>query len=666
MLTTSVSQTLNRFFFVLMGCFLFAVSFSSFGQETSQTSDLAVRIFYQKPEDLKKLSSVVADHMKPDLSDSANPSVHAIVSPGELEKIKRMGFITQIDTKETARIGRFVSTRQMLNRVGRKNLLSARQISGENGEGLCYRTVEETFDSMYDLTRAYPQKAQVKTIGNNWLQTQPNLEGLLNGLINNTTSASAANQLRALLLDYYNGQLGNLTGMKVLVLGDKNNTSDKIPNVVTISGIHAREYAPPELVLRFAEWLLANDGVDPQATWLLKNVRFHFIVHANPAGRKMAEKKRSPNEYGGGWRKNINLGADGLCAVDPFSSGIDLNRNFPYTWNLVDLNGNNNSSGDICSAVYRGANMTGPYILEPEVDAMVSYITGSRPTSSSLLYEGGVLPNLRQAPSGDFTKGAPSNYPGIFLDIHSYSDIVIWPWGAPYINGNASTASQTANNTEMATIGQRIAYFNQYQPLNQFFYDTNGTTTDHVYGATGAPSLTLELGNSFYEDCSSFESSVLPDNTKVLLYVAKIAKAPYELSAGPVVTSLNLSRRIVSKHLGKVVINATVDDTPYKTADMVLSRPDPLPLERYITGAKLFVDTLPWEATSQTQVITLKPKKHYQSFGTQRTLEVEGVLNVSRLAPGKHLLYVQGESKASGEASFKVGAPEAIFIEVLK
>jgi carboxypeptidase T len=622
--------------------------------QTGQNPEmLSVKIYYQK-QDIPQLVQWV-EHGK---WNRQQQILETEIDSNTFKLLKNLGIKVEINTKETQRIQQFIADRALLATQKRSQITS--KTFGDAG---CYRTVEETFTSMDTLQQNYSSFAEVKTIGQNWLGQQANLGQLFDDLI--TNYGDPTGRLANLKTHLNNGTLGNNHPIKVLVIGNKNKLDNSSPNFVITAGIHAREYTPPELSLRFAEDLLNKYGSDPQATWILDHVRIHLIIQHNPAGRKMAEVRTSP-DYGGGWRKNVNLGTDGYCSTDPYSSGVDLNRNFPFTWNQIDRSGINNSSGSICNPTYRGVS-----IPEPEISSVVGYITGVKAAGANGLYAGGVLPNLRQAPHGDFTTSAPNTYTGLFLDIHSNGQSVFWPWGAPYIStGDYAVASKTGNNQALADIGQRVSYYNGHTPSNQFLYDTNGDTVDHVYGATGAPALGFEIGpsltgpSSFYEPCSVFNNYTYPYNLKALYYLAKIAYAPYQMAAGPIVKQITLSKSSVNLTADKTItISATVDDTPYMAHDPSgLSRPDPTPVMRNITEATVYVDTPPWKATANTQTLSLQAIG--TGFGSQRTQTVQGTLDISQLSVGKHLLYIQGGSRGTGDTTNQKGAPEAIFLEV--
>ena len=197
----------------------------------------------------------------------------------------------------------------------------------------CYRTVEETAQRLDDLVLAYPSIAVADDLGPTWEREQDSARGY---------------RMRAL---------------RITRLDTADGDPDR-PRMVVFSSIHAREYAPAELMTRFAEWLITGYGNDAQATWLVDHVDFRFVLHANPDGRKKAE---------GGvlWRKNTDV-SNNLCSGTPtgsYHAGIDLNRNFPFHWNTAP----GGSSGAACDAVYRGPSAAS----EPETRNLLAYVAGT-------------------------------------------------------------------------------------------------------------------------------------------------------------------------------------------------------------------------------------------------------------------------------------------------
>ena len=105
----------------------------------------------------------------------------------------------------------------------------------------CYRTVEETYATAEQIAAGYPSLATWEDIGDSWEKGEPG------GLAGYDLPSAAPDQQR-------------------LSPGPK-------PGLFVMSSVHAREYAPAELNLRFAEYLAENYGVDPDVTWMLDYYR---------------------------------------------------------------------------------------------------------------------------------------------------------------------------------------------------------------------------------------------------------------------------------------------------------------------------------------------------------------------------------------------------------
>ena len=104
---------------------------------------------------------------------------------------------------------------------------------------------------------------------------------------------------------------------------------------------------------------------------------------------------------------------------------------------------------------------------------------------------------------------APDDTTGVFLDIHSYGELVLWPWGF--------TSGAAPNATALQTLGRKYAYFNSHTPQQAYaLYATDGTTDDHAYGELGVAAYCFEVGTAFFQSCSYFESTLLPANMPAL------------------------------------------------------------------------------------------------------------------------------------------------------
>ena len=401
---------------------------------------------------------------------------------------------------------------------------------------------------------------------------------------------------------------GGLPGYDMMVLRLTNsNIPGPKPKLFAMSAIHAREYTTAELATRFAEYLVNNYNVDPDVTWLLDYNEIHLLLQSNPDGRKKAET-------GVLWRKNTDN--DDGCTI-PSDWGTDLNRNFEFQWGCCG-----GSSGSPCAETYRGPSAAS----EPEVQAVQDYISVEFPDQR---------PPELSAP-------APITATGVFLDIHSYSQLVLWPWGF--------TSTPTGNGTAFQTLGRKFAYFNGYEPDQSIYlYPTDGTTDDFAYGELGLAAYTFELGTSFFQDCSSFENTIYPDNLPALIYAAKVARTPYLTPAGP--DSLSVVASPAGVPVGEPVqLSATADDTRY--FDTVGSEPT-----QNIAAAEYYIDVPPW---STNPVPVAYPMTPADGAFDEKTESVVATLDTSSLSQGRHIIFVRSQ-----DINGNWGAVSAAFVYVL-
>lgn len=494
-------------------------------------------------------------------------------SRADVAFLRRAGLQVQVDEP---------GTRKLLSaeRDVAQGLVTSNAIPGY----ACYRTVEETYGTMGLIARDHPDLASVASIGPSWQRAR----------------------------------LGGGYDLRVLRLTNSatNATIPDKPDMVLVGAIHAREYTTAELLTRMAEWLADGYGIDDEATWLLDNFRFHFILQANPDGRKKAESGLS-------WRKNTDTD-NGACSANNY--GIDLNRNFPYRWNATP----GGSSGDPCASTYRGP----AAMSEPEANALLRYAAGSPDASG--VYQGGVLPD-RRTDSG----AAPTDYRGMYVDMHSYSQRVLWPW--------AYTSTTPPNAAALRTLGRRLAWFNNYRPQQWVgMYAADGVGTDAIYGLLGAPAYTIEMGTSFFEDCSTFENSTLPINLNALRYAARSLQAPYTLPSGPDTTAVSASARRL--FIGQTLkVTATVDDSRFNQTNGTET-------VQSIASARAYLDRAPW-AQGASALAMRAADGSFNSSSEQVTISIP----TSGLAPGRHMVAVQGV-----DASGRPGTPRAVYFTLLR
>jgi len=378
------------------------------------------------------------------------------------------------------------------------------------------------------------------------------------------------------------------------------------PKLFINSAIHAREYTTAPLVLEFARWLVNGHGSNADATWIMDHHEVHLMLQANPDGRKKAEA-------GALWRKNTNTA---YCGPTSSNRGADLNRNFSYHWNIT---GGTGSSGNPCSETYRGPSAGS----EPEVQAVEAYARS-------------LWPDRRGAGLDD---AAPADTSGIHLDIHSYSQLVLWPWGV--------RDAPAPNGTALQTLGRRFAFYNDYEPMQSIgLYPTDGTSDGVSYGELGVAAYTFELGTSFFQSCTSYNNTIKPDNLPALVYAAKVVRTPYLTPAGPDVTTLALSGDGVPAGTA-VALSAAVTDTRFSNNNGT----EPT---QNIVSAEAYVDTPPWAEGAAAIALTASDGAFNAS-----TESVGGTLDTTNLGIGKHIVYVRGS-----DASGAFGPVSAVFLNV--
>lgn len=378
------------------------------------------------------------------------------------------------------------------------------------------------------------------------------------------------------------------------------------PKLFVMSALHAREYTPAELNTRFGEYLIEQYGADPNVTWLLDYHEIHLLLQANPDGRKQAET-------GMNWRKNTN---EAYCAADSPLRGADLNRNFPFQWGCCG-----GSSSYQCSETYRGPSAAS----EPETQAVRDYVRAE----------------FADGRGHSLTAAAPITTTGVFLDLHSYGELVLWPWGFTY--------EPAPNGTALQTLGRKLAYFNDYEPQQAAaLYPTDGATDGFAYGELGVAAFAFEMGTRFFQSCTAFEATIYPDNLAALLYAAKAAQAPYLIPAGP--DALEVAVSPVEVMAGEpVTLTARLHDDRFSRRNGV----EPV---QAVARATYHVGRSPWTTETATLVGSMAPADG--SFDQEEEWTM-AVLDTSGLTSGRHLIYVRGQ-----DTDGNWGAVGAAFLEI--
>jgi murein tripeptide amidase MpaA len=179
------------------------------------------------------------------------------------------------------------------------------------------------------------------------------------------------------------------------------------PALVFVSGVHAREWGGPDILVNLATDLLeaystnaglAYGGRSFAASDIRATVnRTDIIVFPdiNPDGRAYS-MGGTPNTTQAMWRKNRNPASGGGSAGRP---GVDVNRNYDFLW-------------DFPTKFSPSANMFTLASTDPGSDLFHGTGPFSEPEARNVQWLVDHFPNARH-----------------FVDIHSYTGDVLYPWG---------------------------------------------------------------------------------------------------------------------------------------------------------------------------------------------------------------------------------------------
>lgn len=402
---------------------------------------------------------------------------------------------------------------------------------------------------------------------------------------------------------------GGLAGYDLFALVITNRTAPgPKPKFFLMATIHAREYATAELATRFAEYLVNGYGISPDITWLIDHYEIHIVPQANPDGRKIAEG----GDY---WRKNTDN--DDGCNVSSWR-GVDLNRNSSFKW-AYDSSG---SSTSPCAETYRGPGAAS----EPETQAIQNYAAS-------------IFPDQRGPGDGD---PAPDDASGVFLTLHSSGEWVLFPWG--YVGDPAP------NNPQLETLARKFGYFTNYETCQSgepgCIYLTNGTTDDWAYGELGVSAYTFEVGTEFFQSCSYFEGTLLPETFPAMLFAFKSARLPYQNPAGPESLGLALSDDSIPTG-GSATLAAVADDTRYDSNGWG-NEPS-----QAVAAARYSLDLPSWQGGS------IYPLEAVDGAFNQPVENLEAVIDSTGWPAGDHMLLVESQ-----DAEGNWGVPSAIFLTI--
>lgn len=211
------------------------------------------------------------------------------------------------------------------------------------------------------------------------------------------------------------------TSNALLIRG--NATFDCRPALVFVSGVHAREWGGPDVLVNLATDLLeaytTNAGLGyggksfsaSEIRDIVNRTDVVVLPDINPDGRAYS-MAAAPDTNQAMWRKNRNPASSGGIAS---RIGVDVNRNYDFLWDFPvkfapGANPNTLASTDPANDLFHGS---GPF---------------SEPESRNVQWLVDQFPNARY-----------------FVDVHSYTGDVLHPWGDD--ENQTTDASKSFKNT---------------------------------------------------------------------------------------------------------------------------------------------------------------------------------------------------------------------------
>ena len=242
----------------------------------------------------------------------------------------------------------------------------------------------------------------------------------------------------------------------------------------------------------------------------------------------------------GGWRKNLrNNGPSPLPdqneQVDEDCDGVDLNRNYQYEWGFATqgtipgIPGTCTPSEEEQAGIANNDVYTGPYDLrDNDGDGFVDEdnVDGEDDDNDGQTDEdwagGNSEPETKfiqdMTEMNDDDGDGASDYEAT-LTYHSYSELVLYPWG--HCND-----CQTTDHEQLVYHGDKMAEMTDYTNMQSSdLYPTTGDFCDWHYGVHGSFCYTMEIGTAFHQHEDDIDHIAVRNNG-IAFYMSKIADNP--------------------------------------------------------------------------------------------------------------------------------------------
>ena len=244
----------------------------------------------------------------------------------------------------------------------------------------------------------------------------------------------------------------------------------------------------------------------------------------------------------GGWRKNLrNNGPEPLPdltqGVDEDCDGVDLNRNYQFEWGwplgatIPLIPGTCTPAEDERAGISNNDVYTGPFdTTDNDGDGLVNEdnVDGEDDDNDGKVDEDWAGGNSEPETKfiQDLTEMNDDNGDGSTefkstLTWHSYSELVLYPWG--HCQGCEST-----DHEQLIYHGDVLAEYTDYTNMQSSdLYPTTGDFCDWQYGVHDSYCYTMEIGTAFHQNEIDIKHIAIR-NLGVSFYMAEIADNPRE------------------------------------------------------------------------------------------------------------------------------------------
>lgn len=242
----------------------------------------------------------------------------------------------------------------------------------------------------------------------------------------------------------------------IMALEISANPGDTNKPVLLFNGMHhAREVMTPEVIMHIATVLTEQYGNNIEVTNWLNNFRIVLVPQVNPDGNALVADGKLM------WRKNA-------YQLKGRTVGVDLNRNYPAYWNYC-----RGSKSDPDSELYRGPAAGS----EPETKAMMHLVELLKPV--------------------------------VDISYHSYSELIIYPYGCSSINNPAKDLFHSIGKSMNAAIRNDNNQTNSYEvgSAPEVIYEADGSDLDWQWKEHGVLAYAIEVNaSSFRPDYSKWRN----------------------------------------------------------------------------------------------------------------------------------------------------------------